>query len=690
MTEYNDDSIDSLEGEERLRRRPEAVLGSKGIEGAMHGFTEILGNALDERSSGYGDRIEGGVEKTGHLWIRDYGRGVPMGWNKAKGRWNWDLVFCELYAGGKYDDKGVQEKLRTLKTQADWDNFDYREHSYLFSVGLNGLGATATQYTSRDFQVISYRNGKASEMRFERGKPIWTELTITDTEELNGTYIRWMPDDEVFSAVRIDPNWVRESFERMSYISNLETAYYHGGRFEEGVKVDNYSARNIRDLVMELAETEDHGYREDLTHIVDGAGDICVMKSEIAIAFGKGANRFFHNQVKINGGSHQSAANEVTHVYFRDLFRKDGIKLKPIDTVDILVFVMSTFANKQSYRGQTKDSVDDTYIFNGLYDSAVHILEDARARREDWILEAIATVKDKAEKRAEVEALRSQVLAVNKATRSRDMPEAFVGCKSYGSKPKETELWLLEGKSASNSFKNARDAQFQCFFPLRGKSLNVFKKSLKDIFNNEEIKGLISILGCGVDIGLEDMATFDMKKLKVDKVIFASDADIDGYHIRILLFLIFYKLFPELLFEGKVYVAETPLYGITDKNNKMHYAYDEETRTQLLKELGGPRAVKKQERYKGLGQVDAPILRETTVHPSSRRLKQIKIDRNDMEVYDVVEVLFGKSTARRKEVILTQLLGVPAGDLLDELTNLDDMIAAEGFDGVQDMVDVSI
>ena len=677
---YDDSSISALKGAERVRKRPEALLGSKGIEGALHGIVEIMGNALDEVSSGYGDRIDVQVYTDGSISIRDYGRGVPLGWNEKEQAWNWHLIYEETYAGGKYGD--AQKELRAI---TDWSKFDYRAINYLFSVGLNGLGAAATQCSSEYFIVRSYRDGVMREMDYKEGNACLDELIEEKTSEPNGTFAKWKPDAQVFTDVNIPDDWVKRFCKQTSYVAEVEVHYINNRTKEDIV----FPKSNILDSLVGDGEGI---YDERFTHDVDASGDVCLCVSRVAIAprVGNTKDRYFNNMIPVKGGVHSDAVNTAMKEFFTARGKEQDIKVNLSDYSNLLSVVISTMANKVSYRGQTKDSLDDWYIYTCIKQNLTTQLDIEWKKQSPWIQEVVEKCLAQAQKRKEIEALSKTIKVAEKATKARELPSKFTSCINYskrGSTKGEVELWICEGDSAKGSIEKARDATYQCLFPIRGKSRNVFKSTVEQILDNEEIKGIISILGCGVDIGDEE--SFNIDNLRCDKIVFASDADVDGFHIRMLLFLIFYRLFPQLLYDGKVYIAETPRYMMTDINGDVHYCRDDHQRD-LLIEKHGEDFFKKTDRFKGLGSVNASILRETTVQKGSRNLVQIKVDPDDMDIYDTIEVLFGRDTNRRKQAIMGALMEEGTESFDEVMSRMGELVANFAFEEDDEMEIVEV
>lgn len=656
---YDDSSISQLKGAERVRLRPEALLGSKGIDGARHTIYEIVGNASDEKLAGYGDSLDISLYEDGSVSVRDYGRGVPLGWNEKEQNWNYYLIYEELYAGGKYES--YQDVLHQI---TDWSNFKITDVPYLFKVGLNGLGAAATQCTSEYFTVISYRDGISRRMDYKDGCHILDELIEEPTTEPNGTFVHWKPDKRVFSDVEIGSKWLDKLCKSLAYESGYNVNFNNKGH----MKV--YEASDIFEEMKK--ETGFVVKGSNFTHTEDKDGDVCICFADVALGGPGRGNEFFHNKVEVKGGVHAEAISAAQYYFLYEYFKSQGLKMQTSDYSGRLSFIVSALSNKVSYRGQTKDSLDDGYVYNCIYDCVMNIFKEEQVKGSVWLTNLIEDVRKNIENRMAVAELSKNLREVEKASRKGKASDKFRTCKTYGNDPTKTEFWIMEGDSAGNSFKYARDAIYQCFLTIRGKSLNVYKAPLEKLIANKEIKDIISVLGCGVDLGIDEYASFDISKLRVGKIILCSDADIDGKHIRMLLFLIMLRLFPQLLYDGYLYVALTPLHVIILKDDTPIYCFSDEEKDKKLEELGGVGAVKAITRFKGLGEVNADQLWNTTVNPETRKLFQIKIDRDDTDIYDVVECLFGKSTDRRKKIILGSMLGDDYDDIMgsvDEMVN---------------------
>lgn len=697
-TDYGNSSISSLKGAERVRLRPEAILGSSGIAGTRHTVIEIVGNALDEASSGYGNRIEVKLYKDGAVSIRDFGRGVPMGFNEAEGRWNWDLVFNELYAGGKYDDGQT-----FLHEITDWDNVTWQylvqKLNYLFSIGLNGLGASATQYSSRYFTVKSYTNGVCSEMNFERGMPVDSELKVYKSSEPDGTFIKWLPDDEVFSDINIGADWLLDMCGDTLQVAGVDFSFEDENT---GKKVEisgdgllgifnRKLARKLVTPVSSLEELKDHVYRaEDFVHgnvTVKGKDSIYVCRAEVLFGFTEGVSQpcCYHNNIKMGGGVQFDAVNAAVAEFFTSYGKSIGIKIEPDDYRGVVGCAVSTYSNLSDLRGQTKDSVHNSFIYNLVYELLVNELRLESGKGNPEVQKALNKVVENAQVRIQTKEM-AKLAREQKRAEKKAKPEKFCSCKAFDKKDASiAELWIAEGDSAITSLKAARNSDFQALFPIRGKVLNVLKADPKRIVGCEIIQEIFNIIETGMELG-GDNNTFDISKLRFDKIIFATDADEDGFQIRVLLFLIFYRLAPELLRTGHVYIAETPLFEIKMTNGETEYAQTEEEKNEIVKNNAG--RVRAISRFKGLGEVNAEILRKTTVHPETRHLVPLTMDINDEQCRQVIDVLFGQDKAKQRKKVLTAILGENVASMLEENALLFNELEEKDIDTELDVITV--
>lgn len=683
---YDDNSINGLVGEDRVRKRPAAVLGSSGIEGARHGFTEIYGNALDEISTGFGDKLDVHLYADGSVSIRDYGRGVPLGWNdnETVRNWNWHAIYNDLYLGGKFDNN--QAKL----AKQDWSRFNPKDYNYLFSVGLNGLGAAATQYSSEYFIVESYRDGKVKRREFKKGKPLVGDkpvnmFTMTaeeikaipeiieDTTEPNGTYIRWKPDIEVFDNVDLGGDWLFGVCKNISGVAGIVLNFTDdiSGRkvtIEAGTIVDIVKERagkniylndNNEPVIFRCANTT-HG---TMTRNNEPFIYVCQCDCALTLVEDEVEPICFHNSVKMSYGVQYDAVVDAISNFFRT--RVQGVKLDRRDMEGMFGVVVSSYSNHASFRNQTKDAIDDTFIYSTIKEAILNKLNIEYGKGNPYIKELVQRVIQKAQDRQAL-ANYVKVLDQNKKILREKAPEKFVSCDAYEKKRyEEAELWITEGDSAKGSVKSARNKDFQAIYPIRGKGLNVLKSSLDRILKNKEIREIFSLLGTGMDISAKGHErTFDISKLKFGKIIFATDADEDGYQIRVLLFLIFYKLAPELITNGHVFIAETPRFRINFTDGSHVYAKDDAERDKIMAENSG--RIKGIARYKGLGEVNADILRETTVHPDTRNLIPLTCDLTNETERELIDALFGADKFKQRKNIISAALEYNVADILDD------------------------
>lgn len=686
VEEY-DKSIDVSEGAQILRDRPAQFLGSEKLAGARHTFTEIYGNALDEKSAGFGDKIEVHYYKDGSVSVRDYGRGVPMGYNDKPTvhNWNWHVIYNQLHGGGKGTGKDAENQ-RKLAEIKDWSTFDERMFNYIFSVGLNGVGAAATQYTSEFCEVKSYRNGVCTYRNFERGIPIIDGrpqkvermtpeevLAIPElkepTDEPDGTFVHWKPDIEVFSEVEFGSDWLLDVCKDISDVAGVDLIF-----IDDNTDTNiTFKAGTLSDLVLKktegIRESDNVLINETLTHgttTVKNMPFIWVCKCQVAIArVNKPVEpNAYHNSVRMMNGMHFDAVTDAIYEFLRTKASARGMKIEGRDCDGIFKVAVSTYSNHASFRNQTKDGVEDNFIYSAVRGAILDKLNIEFAKGNKDVLSAVDKVVKEAELRVQMKAVEKLKREANSLKREKE-PEKFVSCDAYEKKRyEEAELWITEGDSAKSSVKEARNKVFQAIYPIRGKGINVAKKSLDKVLANKEIKELFALLGTGYDITLKGHNDFDISKLRFGKIIFATDADEDGYQIRVLLFLALYHLAPQLITDGHVYIAETPRFKITFIDGKYVYAKNDAERDKLLKD--NMHRHPKVQRFKGLGEVNADVLRETTVHPDTRTLIPVTCDLANSTERDLIDALFGADKYSQRKSIITTVLGAEVADMMEE------------------------
>lgn len=638
---YSNESIRALKGADRVRLRPGVIFGSDGIEGCIQSFFEILSNSIDEAREGYGNVIDVIRHKDKSITVIDRGRGIPLDYNNKEGRFNWELVFCELYAGGKYKNN-------------EGENYEY-------SLGLNGLGAASTQFASEYMDVEVIRDGYKYVLHFEKGNNVGgLEKTKVKTKE-TGTKIKWKPDLEVFTDIDIPLETYKEVLKRQAVVnrglkfefydeeSGTHETYLYENGIEDYVKeiIGEKGLTGVQYYEMEEIKGKD---REDKAEYK--------VKAEIAFAFSNENTRieYYHNSSYLEyGGSPdkalKSAFLSVIDKYLREngKYNKNEKKITFQDIEDSLVFISNSFSTVTSYENQTKKAITNKFIQQAM-------TEFIRERLEVYFIE----------NRIEAEKVAGQIL-VNKRSREKaertridikkklandisitNKVKKFVDCRT---KDKDLrELYIVEGDSALGSTKLGRDSEFQAIMPIRGKILNCLKADVKRIFDSEIIVDLLKVLGCGVELSSKqnkELSNFDLEKLNWNKIIICTDADVDGYQIRTLVLAMIYRLVPTLLREKLVYIAESPLYEIIDKDEKSHFAYSDSERDAIMKKL---KSGFKVQRSKGLGENEPEMMWETTMNPATRRL--IRVTMEDAEkANEYFELFLGNNVDRRREFI---------------------------------------
>lgn len=649
---YGEQSIVSLKGAERVRNRPAVIFGSDGLDGCKHSFFEILSNSVDEAREGYGNEIITTVYLDRSIKIEDHGRGIPLGYNEAENRYNWELIYCELYASGKYAN-----------------NQD--GSAYTYSLGTNGLGACATQYSSEYFEVTSYDGKNASTMHFEKGEPIGSlEVRPIEKKEIkHGTVQKWRPDLEVFTDTLIPEEYFKEVLKTQSasnggtmFVLNIER---EGGKFD---KYEYYYENGIEDYLTEIV-----GENETLTSPVkwflETSGrdredmEDYKLKGEFIWCVSSKVNalRYFHNSSYLEHGGSPDEALKAAFVYAVDKKlkatgkyskNKNETKIKFADIEDCLIFISNSFSTVTSYENQTKKSITNSFIAKAMTAFFKEQLEffflENPADAERFLNQVMIN------KRSREKAETTRIDVKKALASSNDIAgkvEKFVACRSKD--VSRRELYIVEGDSAMGSCKLGRNAEFQAIIPVRGKTLNCLKSSYEKIFKNDIIIDLLRVIGCGVEISEKkvkgNMSPFDLSALRWSKIIICTDADEDGFQIRTLLLTLFYRLLPTLIDEGKVYIAETPLYEITCKDN-IYFAYDENEKAEILEKIGNKKYTI--QRSKGLGENEPEMMWQTTMNPETRRL--IRVSKADaVATEEIFNTLLGENLAARKEYIFT-------------------------------------
>lgn len=643
--EYDDQSIKSLKGADRVRKRPAVIFGSDDLIGCQHSFIEILANSVDEAREGYGDKIIVKKYQDLSIEVEDFGRGVPLGYNEKEKRWNWELVFCELYAGGKYDNN-------------DGDA------AYEFSLGLNGLGATATQYASEYMEVRSYNGKTLSEIRFKSGN-VDGELVVSEIQpgmKKRGSVIKWRPDLKVFKEIDIPVEFLALTLRRQAFVNAgirfILEVENEKGRFE---RTEFYYERGVADYIAEITdgiamtqpvlwsfETKGRD-REDLPEYK--------LKADVTFCFAKtGLTEYYHNSSFLEyGGAPDKAVKNafaaVINKYIKTHNKKvkGDAKISFLDIADNLAVIVNSASTQTSYENQTKKAITNAFIQKALTDFIktnleIYLTENASSAN---IIVNQVLINKKARESAE----KTKIDIKKKLTGTMDVSnrvEKFVPCRSKDAS--QREVYIVEGDSAMSSCKLGRNAEFQAIIPVRGKTLNCMKSSYDKIFASDIIVDLLKVIGCGVEVKTGkkgDLATFDYSLMKWNKIIICTDADEDGFQIRTLLLTMFYRLLPTLIEKGKIFIAESPLFEITS-GGETYFAYNEFEKAEILAKLGNKKYTL--QRSKGLGENEPEMMWRTTMCPQTRRL--IAVTPTDAEqTARMFDILLGDALQERKKFI---------------------------------------
>ncbi len=640
---YNDDSIVSLKGADRVRKRPAVIFGSDGIEGCQHSVFEILSNSIDESREGHGDIITVRRFLDKSVEVEDYGRGIPVDYNQREERFNWELVFCEMYAGGKYKNNSGE--------------------NYEFSLGLNGLGTCATQYSSEYMDVEILRDGFKFNLHFEKGENIGGLEKTQFRHRHTGTKIHWKPDIEVFTDIDISLEYYCDILKKQAVVNfGVKFVLYdevEPGKFEEYTfQYDN----GITDYLKELCD----GKEKTLPHYIEAERrgrdredkEEYKVKMSFAFCMNNDVNviEYYHNSSFLEHGGAPDKAVRNAFVYAIDKYlkangkyTKNETKIVFADVQDSLCLISNSFSTMTSYENQTKKAITNKFIQDSM-------TEFLREQLDVYFIEN----KMDAEKLAEQVLINKRSRETAEKTRTNmkkkldgkldalNRVKKFVDCRSKDTSVRE--IYIVEGDSALGACKLGRDSEFQAIIPLRGKILNCLKADYDRIFKSDVIVDLLKVLGCGVEITSsknKDLSSFDLDNLRWNKVIICTDADVDGFQIRTLVLTMLYRLTPTLIEKGYVYIAESPLYEINSKN-KTYFAFDEREKADILKKLENQKYTI--QRSKGLGENQPEMMWETTMNPETRRL--IKVMPDDVEkTKEVFELLLGDNLAGRKEHI---------------------------------------
>lgn len=637
--DYGNESITALKGADRVRLRPSVIFGSDGIEGCCHSVFEILSNAIDEAREGFGNRIEIVRYTDRSVSVKDYGRGIPVDYNQKEKKYNWELLFCELYAGGKY-----------LNNEGE---------SYEFSLGLNGLGLCATQYSSEYMEVEILRDGFKCSLSFEKGENIGGLKKTPYKGRTTGSFIKWRPDREVFTDINISLDYFKETLRRQCIVNagltfvltDEETGEVSEFCYPEGIKdyiKETVGEKTISDVAFLQTETKGRD-REDKPEYK--------LKYQVAFCFSNDVNmlEYYHNSSFLEHGGSPDKAVHTAFVYAVDkylknnnLYKKDEKKIQFSDIEDSLVLIINSFSTVTSYENQTKKSITNKFIQEAMMAYLKEQLEiyftENKADADKIAAQIIVN------KRSRETAEKTRVAIKKKLTGNIDMNnrvEKFVNCRTKD--VSRRELYIVEGDSAMGSVILGRDSEFQGIMPIRGKILNCLKAGYEKIFASPIITDLLKVLGCGVEITTKhnkDLNSFDIDNLRWNKIIICTDADVDGFQIRTLVLTMLYRLTPTLIEQKRVYIAESPLYEITAGKNT-YFAYTEKEKADILAKIKGKYHI---QRSKGLGENEPEMMWQTTMNPETRRL--IQVCPADVEnTACVFDMLLGDDLNGRKEHI---------------------------------------
>ena len=640
---YGNDSISALKGADRVRKRPAVIFGSDGLEGCEHAVFEILSNAIDEAREGHGSVITVTRYADQSIEVEDFGRGCPVDWNEKEQKYNWELVFCELYAGGKYNNN-------------DGDNYEY-------SLGLNGLGSCATQYASEWFDAVIHRDGYEYTLHFEKGENVGGLKKTPWSGRKTGSKFRWKPDLEVFTDINIPVEYFLDVLKRQAVVnagvtfrfrdqagSSFETTEF---RYENGI--EDY----VRELAGENALTQPVFWQTERRGRDRADKPEYKVKLSVSFCFSNTVQviEHYHNSSWLeHGGSPEKAVKSAfvngidAWLKAQGRYQKNESKLTWADVEDCLVLVSNNFSTQTSYENQTKKAINNKFVQEAM-------TEFLRAQLEVYFIENPLDAAKIGEqvlinKRSRENAERTRLNIKKKLSGSVDIAnrvQKFVDCRTKD--VTRRELYIVEGDSALGSVKLSRDAEFQGIMPVRGKILNCLKADYAKIFKSEIITDLLKVLGCGVEVKdkhAKDMAAFDLMNLRWNKIVICTDADVDGFQIRTLILTMLYRLTPTLIQRGYVYIAESPLYEINYKE-KTWFAYSDAEKDRIVNgELAGKKCTIN--RSKGLGENEPDMMWLTTMNPETRRL--IKVMPEDVaRTAQVFDLLLGDNLQGRKDHI---------------------------------------
>ncbi len=639
---YDNESITMLKGPDKVRKRPGVIFGSDGPDGCAHSIFEVISNSIDEARAGYGNKIIITRYLDNSVEVEDFGRGCPVDYNKNEERYNWELVYCELYAGGKYD--------------ADADN-------YAYSLGLNGLGLCATQFASAYMDVEIIRDGFQYNLHFEKGENVGGLQKKPTKKKQTGTRTRWMPDLDVFTEIEIPDAYYCDTLRRQAVVNpNLLFIYRKeesdGSFTERQYLYENGIADYVQEIVGDAALTTIQNWNCQREGKDREDKPTYKVKLGVAVTFSNQVQQveYYHNSSWLeHGGSPEKAVKQAfvsqIDAYLRNnnKYLKNESKLKYEDVEASLILVSSSFSTQTSYENQTKKAITNKFIYEAMTDFLKHQLEIYFIENPDEAEKIAAQILVNKRSRESAEKTRLNIKKKLAGTIDvTNMIPKFVDCRSKDLSRRE--LYIVEGDSALGSVKMARDAEFQAVIPVRGKILNCLKADYNKIFKNDIITDIIKLLGCGVEVNTKankELATFNLEGLRWNKIVICTDADVDGFQIRTLILTMLYRLTPTLIDKGYVYIAESPLFEITTKK-RTYFAYTEKEKAEILSQIEGEKFTL--QRSKGLGENEADMMALTTMNPQTRRLIQVTAAGVE-ETAAMFDMLLGDNLQGRKDFI---------------------------------------
>lgn len=640
--DYGNESITMLKGADKVRKRPAVIFGSDGLDGCEHSIFEVISNSIDEARSGFGDKIIITHYRNNDIEVEDFGRGCPVDYNNNEQRYNWELVYCELYAGGKYDAS---------------------DDSYEYSLGLNGLGLCATQFSSEYMDVEVVRDGYKYTLHFEKGDNVGGLKKEPCKKKQTGTKTRWRPDMEVFTDIEVPDEFFCDILKRQAVVNpNLlfifRTETESGDFTETEFRYENGISDYVTEIVEDKALTTIQRWQSDRKGKDREDKPEYKVKLDVALTFSNKVKciEYYHNSSFLeHGGSPERAVKQAfvsqidAYLKQNNGYLKNESKITFNDVEECLVLVSSSFSTQTSYENQTKKAITNKFIYEAMTDFLKHQLEVYFIENPDEANKIAEQVLLNKRSRENAEKTRQNMKKKLSGTIDlSNMVQKFVDCRTKDTSRRE--IYIVEGDSALGSVKLARDAEFQAVIPVRGKILNCLKADYTKIFKSEIITDLIKVLGCGVEVTTKankELSTFNLDNFRWSKIVICTDADVDGFQIRTLILTMLYRLTPTLIREGYVYIAESPLFEINTKE-KTYFAYTEKEKQHIIELLGNKKYTL--QRSKGLGENEPDMMSLTTMNPETRRL--IKVDVDDVEESaQVFEMLLGDDLQGRKDYI---------------------------------------